>query len=294
MKKESTFWGCLKLLEKCIEQKLVISDPNDNDRILVCRVNEDGEYWTSQNIFSAAQELLHDDADKEYLLSEVRKKDPNFELPVMPDFFTTPLEDVTDRYQGNGRIYILTGESASGKDTLLKHMLATDPFLESIVSFTTRPMRDGEVDGKDYRFVSKEQFEKGIENDDFIEYRSYETLVNGKSDVWYYGSGKCNLSAHKDYIVILDLEGAKTFVDYYGKENCFVINLRAGDDVRKKRAMRRGSFDETEWNRRLEDDKVKFGKANGITNIVIETDKLCPEEIANQLFASADEYFRKK
>lgn len=157
------------------------------------------------------------------------------------------------------------GKSASGKDTLLNE-LKKDGF-ETIVSTTTRPMREGETNGVEYNFVSKEEFNKNLNN--FLEYRSYNTLVNGKSDTWYYGSPKVNPN-EKDYIVILDVEGAKDYLLEYGKDNVFVVYLDCPDDIRTQRAVERGSFNEAEWNRRLEDDIIKFAGADTIADIVLD------------------------
>ena len=56
---------------------------------------------------------------------------------------------------------ILIGMSASGKDAILRELVANHGFRE-IVTTTTRPMRKGEVNGKDYNFISRKEFEKGI------------------------------------------------------------------------------------------------------------------------------------
>lgn len=77
---------------------------------------------------------------------------------------------------------ILIGMSASGKDAILRELVANHGFRE-IVTTTTRPMRKGEVNGKDYNFISRKEFEKGISEGRFFEYRSYNTIWNGKEDV---------------------------------------------------------------------------------------------------------------
>ena len=58
--------------------------------------------------------------------------------------------------------------------------------------------------------------------------------------------------------IILDVEGAKSFIDYFGRDNLRIIYIEADDDIRKSRAEKRGSFDETEWQRRFIDDDIKF------------------------------------
>lgn len=157
---------------------------------------------------------------------------------------------------------ILCGKSASGKDAIAKRLSRRG--FETLVSYTSRPMRDGEKEFVDYVFLTKQDFEQRIKEGRFIEYRSYKTLVNGKEDIWYYGTPKRDiddmLTAEKDFVIILDLDGAKAFMDYYGRENCFCVSIEASDRTRTERAMKRGSFDETEWDRRVEADFEAFSE----------------------------------
>ena len=64
------------------------------------------------------------------------------------------------------------------------------------------------------------------------------------------------------YITILDLDGAKAAIDYYGKDNCIIAYISLDDKIRESRASKRGGFDKSEWDRRLEDDKKVFSEEN--------------------------------
>jgi len=156
-------------------------------------------------------------------------------------------------------ITIFCGKSASGKDTLLKELI--NEGFEPLISTTSRPMRDGEQDGREYNFVSREEFEKHLADGKFIEHRSYDTLVEGKPDTWYYGMEKRELDKDKDYIVILDLEGAEAFKEAY-KDEVLCVYVDVDDTRREEWAKGRGSFDKTEWDRRLADDNIKFSPEN--------------------------------
>lgn len=175
-------------------------------------------------------------------------------------------------------ILVLCGKSASGKDTIASK-LKSDYGYESIVSYTTRPMRVGEKDGVDYNYTTKEKFMEFIKEDKMVEYRSYNTKVNGVDDTWYYGLTKDSfdkLDSKKNYVVILDLDGLKA-LDTYLDHNLMSVYIDVSDDVRKSRAMSRGSFDETEWDRRCKDDAVKFANVNcscEFTNENIDIDDL--------------------
>ena len=157
-------------------------------------------------------------------------------------------------------ILILCGKSGCGKDSIMKKLIRFG--FNPLISYTTRPKRDGEQDGKEYHFVSDSDFQSMIEKDELIEYRTYDTIF-GK---WYYGLKKTKINQHKNYIVILDLEGANSLKYYYGKENCFVCFIDVYDSIRTERAKKRGSFNEDEWNRRMETDNKDFSRNNVLFN----------------------------
>lgn len=99
-----------------------------------------------------------------------------------------------------GAILILSGPSGCGKSTLLKEVYKEISDYYFSISTTTRAPRVGEVDGVDYFFVSKESFEKDIENDDFLEY----ALVHGN----YYGTSlkPIHKALEEGKLVIFDID----------------------------------------------------------------------------------------
>ena len=111
----------------------------------------------------------------------------------------------------NKQITILVGQSASGKDAILRKLVSDYEYLP-IISVTSRPIRVNEKDGVDYLFESKETFLKLIKNNRLIEYRTYNTLANGVRDVRYYGLIKHILDDNNKYVVILDIQGTKEFM----------------------------------------------------------------------------------
>ena len=164
------------------------------------------------------------------------------------------------------KFIIIAGKSASVKDTILQQILKIST-CKPIVSTTSRPKRDNEQEGKDYFYISKDEFIDLIEENAFIEYRKYNTLVNGEKDTWYYGIRKNNkYNDNINYIVVLDFEGARSFINHYGADNCKLCYIYCDDEKRKQRAMKRPNFDETEWNRRSEDDAKKLSLKTFIEN----------------------------
>ena len=103
-----------------------------------------------------------------------------------------------------GRLYVVSGPSGSGKDTILKKVFARHPEIEFSISSISRPMRAGEVEGEKYHFISKDEFLKLIENDMLLEYNEF--CGN------FYGSPKAPvlecIANGKDIILEVDVNGA--------------------------------------------------------------------------------------
>ena len=166
-------------------------------------------------------------------------------------------------------VIVLMGKSCCGKDCVRRELERWG--YNNIVSYTSRPIRENEVDGIDYNFVNRGQFEKMIMTEQMIEYRTYNTLFNGNPDTWYYGLRKEKLDFSNKHVVILDLDGVENFIKYYGRKNCFIVYMCCPREERKRRAIERGSFDITEWKRRLIDDDKAFKakKLNKLTDFTV-------------------------
>lgn len=130
------------------------------------------------------------------------------------------------------------GKSSSGKDTMYRKITENNPFgLKNIVSYTTRPIRQGEADGVEYRFVGLDAFERFKEQGKIIEYRGYET-VHG---MWYYflvDDGQIDLE-NNSYILIGTLEGYESLIKYYSENVIVPIYIEVDDGVRLQRALDR-------------------------------------------------------
>jgi len=71
------------------------------------------------------------------------------------------------------KVFVLTGPSGVGKGTLIRELLQRVPDLELSISATTREPREGEVDGRDYHFLTREEFDHGVEQEAFLEFATY-------------------------------------------------------------------------------------------------------------------------
>jgi guanylate kinase len=104
-----------------------------------------------------------------------------------------------------GRLIVVSGPSGAGKSTLIKASLEAVPELAYSVSATTRGPRPGEVDGKDYIFLSREEFERWIEEDRFLEWAEYSGNLYGTPEQ----KVEELLDEGKSVILEIELQGAR-------------------------------------------------------------------------------------
>jgi len=157
------------------------------------------------------------------------------------------------------KIFCIIGASCSGKDTIFQRILEFDKNLTPVVTYTTRPMRVNEKNGKEYYFVTKKVYNKLKEENKIIECRSYRT-VHG---TWHYftvNDSQIDLTAKKNYIMINTVEGATKLKKIY-KKNLVVIHLLVDDRERLLRSLARemnGNEDYVEMCRRFLADTKDF------------------------------------
>ena len=137
-----------------------------------------------------------------------------------------------------GKIFLLMGKSSSGKDTIYRELMRKkDIGLKKVVSYTTRPMREGETDGVQYLFKNEEDYKKLKADNKIIEERAYNT----KCGIWRYftaDDGQIDLS-DGDYLIIGTLESYCYIRDYFGKENVVPVYIDTNARTRLERAMHR-------------------------------------------------------
>jgi len=151
--------------------------------------------------------------------------------------------------------YIIIGATCAGKDKIASYIIDNYKGFKMIISTTSRPIRPKESNGVEYYFVSREDFKRMLDNGEFIEYRTYNTFVNGVKDIWYYGLEKKNVGdTSTNYVAVMDYQGATEFMEYVGREKVVLIYVKSPYRERYVRNVLRGDFNINEWTRRNKDD----------------------------------------
>jgi guanylate kinase len=103
------------------------------------------------------------------------------------------------------KVFVITGPSGVGKGTLIGELLRRVPDLELSISATTRQPREGEADGRDYHFLSSEEFDRRIEAEDFLEFATYSGNLYGtlRSEV------ERRLSVGRSVVLEIEVQGAR-------------------------------------------------------------------------------------
>ena len=175
------------------------------------------------------------------------------------------------------KIFYLMGKSASGKDTIYRKVKEQMPELKTIVIYTTRPIREGEQNGREYHFVDDDKLKELQEAGKVIELREYNT-VHG---IWkYFTADDGQFAGDDNYLAIGTLESYVQLRDYFGQERLVPIYVEVEDGLRLERALARERMQATpkyeEMCRRFLADAADFSVENlkeaGITRKFMNID----------------------
>ena len=136
------------------------------------------------------------------------------------------------------KVIIFSAPSGSGKSTVVNHLLGKCPILELSISATSRPPRGTEQDGVEYYFLTNEEFERRIANDEFVE---YEQVYVGR----YYGTLKSELERiwAKGHIIAFDVDvkGGVHLKQIFGDDALSVFIQAPSVEVLRDRLIKRGT-----------------------------------------------------
>lgn len=167
--------------------------------------------------------------------------------------------------KSQGILIVLSGMSGVGKETVCNRLIELNDDVWMSVSATTRPMRPGEVDGKDYFFITKDEFEKRISNGDFLEY----AIVHGEN---YYGTPKYEIQKKidegKNVVLIIDVQGALKVKELIPSA-LFIFLMPPSIQVLKNRLVNRGTETEDDIVKRFQSAYKELNEITKYNYIVI-------------------------
>ena len=137
-----------------------------------------------------------------------------------------------------GKIFCVIGKSSTGKDTIYQKLLDESELnLKRIIPYTTRPIREGEVEGREYYFCTEEDVQKLEEEGRIVELRTYHTVYGP----WkYFTVEDENIQLEKEsYLIIGTLEAYVKIRDYFGADKVCPIYIEVEDGKRLLRAIAR-------------------------------------------------------
>ncbi|MBI9057992.1 guanylate kinase [Labilibaculum sp. DW002] len=169
-----------------------------------------------------------------------------------------------------GKLFIFSAPSGSGKTTIVKHLLKQDFKLEFSISATSRAKRGNEVDGKDYHFLSAEEFKAKIEKDEFLE---WEEVYEG----CFYGTLKSEVdrirNQGKNVIFDVDVVGGTNIKKYYKEEALAIFIQPPSIEELENRLRNRNTDSDEVIAQRTEKFKFELAFSDQFDKVIVN-DKL--------------------
>lgn len=193
-----------------------------------------------------------------------------------------PSPDTTGTLARRGLMFILSSPSGAGKTTIARMLLERDPHIRNSVSCTTRAPRAGEVDGRDYHFVSQAQFDRMVEDGEFLEWAT----VFGQS----YGTPKAQVKAGLkegvDYMFDIDWQGTQQLYQKLERDVVRVFLLPPSIAELRRRLTGRGTDSAEVIHGRMERARSEISHWDGYDYVVVNEDiHRCFEQVQKILHA---------
>jgi guanylate kinase len=178
------------------------------------------------------------------------------------------------------KLIVFSAPSGAGKTTLVKYILKTFREIQFSISATSRKARGEEKDGKDYYFLSNEEFKARIKNDEFIE---YEEVYGGN----YYGTLKSEVDRiwkdKKIAIFDIDVVGGANIKSMFPNETLSIFVMPPSIDILHRRLIERGDVSKQEIDVRIKKAESELDYASKFDNIIINNDLEESKKIAHTL-----------
>ncbi|GAA0861069.1 guanylate kinase [Paraclostridium tenue] len=189
-----------------------------------------------------------------------------------------------------GLLLVVSGPSGAGKGTICKEFLQNNKDVKLSISATTRNPREGEVDGVNYFFVTKEKFKDMINNNELLEHAQiYDN---------FYGTPKAaileNLENGNDVVLEIEMQGARQIKDVY-PEGVFIFILPPSLNELKNRIVGRGTETEEQINKRFGSAVDEICQIEYYDYFIVNNDvKTSAQELEHIISAEKNKVYRYK
>lgn len=166
----------------------------------------------------------------------------------------------------SGKLIIVSAPSGAGKTSIVKHLLKEQPNLAFSISATSRAKREGERDGKDYYFLTIDDFKRKLDNDEFLEWQEvyhnqfYGTLKSEIERIWNEG---------KHVIFDVDVLGGLNLKKIFGDKALAVFIQPPTIEALKERLCGRGTEDEASLKKRLDKAEYELSFADQFDTVIV-------------------------
>lgn len=177
-----------------------------------------------------------------------------------------------------GRLIIISAPSGAGKTTIVKQLISRIKNLSFSVSACSRKKRPNEIHGKDYYFLSLEDFRKKIDNNEFLE---WEEVYDGH----FYGTLKKEvdqkINSGQNILLELDIVGGLNVKEIYGKKALSIFIMPPSIEILEKRLLNRGTESPENLHKRINKARHEIKSADQFDVIIVNEDinKAIPEAI---------------
>jgi guanylate kinase len=186
-----------------------------------------------------------------------------------------PSDDLSfDLYHPKPLLIVVSGTSGVGKDAVLKALRRRNLPLHFVITATSRPPRPDEVDGKDYFFYPKEEFEQRIANNEFIEYALVYDQYKG-APRWQVDEA---LQSGRDVVIKVDVQGAATYRRLYPEAVLIFLLPKTREEWCNRLKMRNTETPE-DFKLRIETAKQELAQIDMFDYLVINADELLEQAV---------------
>ena len=167
-----------------------------------------------------------------------------------------------------GKLIVIVAPSGAGKSTLIKRMKKEFPVLKESVSFTTRKIREGEVHGQQYFYISREEFLDRRDAGEFIEWAEVHSNFYGTSKAFV----ESELNDGSSLLFDLDVQGVDSFKNYFGDKAKAIFIIPPSIDELEARLRKRGTETEEVIKMRVENARKEVLRKNDYDYCIVNDD----------------------